>query len=252
MKKINQAALVAAAVGMLATASSASAAQYISKLVYDKNGSIAPDSYGTVTITDGVDPNYVDVKVVLSAKDPTVASFVDTGVHVTFAFNLVDDPTESTVSFVTPASLTGLKFSADGNFDQHPFTNFTDAIEYNDPGTGDGNNVLNSPLEFHVNNKAGITFQGDGNHFTSTHGGNPVDGFTGGWWFSADISAPGTPLGPTYTVAARDFCKVGPGCGDVTTIVGVPEPASWALMIVGFGAAGGMLRGLRRTRAAQA
>ena len=30
------------------------------------------------------------------------------------------------------------------------------------------------------------------------------------------------------------------------TIAGVPEPASWALMIMGFGAAGAMLRGKRR------
>jgi hypothetical protein len=30
---------------------------------------------------------------------------------------------------------------------------------------------------------------------------------------------------------------------------GVPEPASWALMILGFGSAGAMLRGRRRPAA---
>lgn len=67
---------------------------------------------------------------------------------------------------------------------------------------------------------------GSGNHFTSN---------AGGWWFAADIDDGATGL--TYNVAARDaFAPTG----------AVPEPATWALMILGFGAAGAALRGRRR------
>ncbi|HEY3948412.1 PEPxxWA-CTERM sorting domain-containing protein [Phenylobacterium sp.] len=245
MKKyLAQAATVVSAATLLALAGSASAAQYITQLVYDANGSVAPASYGTVTLTDENDALHGDFVDVLVQLDPTVQSFVDTGVHVTFAFNLVD-PTQSTVGFVQPSGLAGLSFTPDGTFDQHPFTNFTDAIQYSFVGRGNGNNSLDGPLEFDVYNTTGISFlqnATDGAYFTSTVGGNPVDGFTGGWWFSADISDSTAPLGPTFTVAGRDFCTVGVDCTP-----GVPEPGSWALMIIGFGGMGVLMR---RRRAA--
>jgi hypothetical protein len=236
--------MAAAAAGAMALtlAPSAFAAQYITQLEYDKDGSIAPGSYGTVTVTDkndGVHGDYVNVLVQL---DPTlVDSFVDTGSHVMFAFNLVDSPA-STVSFVQPLNLAGLTYTGGGDFDNSPFMNFTDAIQYKYQGKGNGNNTLLSPLEFNVYNTNGISFLGAGNHFTSTTGGGAVGGFTGGWWFSADISAPDGRLeSPTFTVAGRDFCIVGSTCGGA-----VPEPATWSLMILGFGSAGAMLRRRRR------
>jgi hypothetical protein len=45
-------------------------------------------------------------------------------------------------------------------------------------------------------------------------------------------------LAPTALVTARE--------GEGGPVSGVPEPAAWALMILGFGAAGGMLRNSRR------
>jgi hypothetical protein len=48
------------------------------------------------------------------------------------------------------------------------------------------------------------------------------------------------------------FAEFAPGNGTFTpsAVSGVPEPASWALMIVGFSAGGAAMRGARRKRAA--
>jgi len=101
------------------------------------------------------------------------------------------------------------------------------------------------PLVFTVANAGGITFAGlgytidadgkvtglgTGEHFTSNDGG---------WWFSADIFDGAT--GQTYNVAARDAFGPKP-----LVSVGVPEPATWGLMIVGFGGVGALLRRSRR------
>lgn len=105
-----------------------------------------------------------------------------------------------------------------------------------------------SSLIFDVSNAAGITFAGVGATFDPVTGkflgdygsGEHFKSTSQGWWFAADIYDAGTGL--TYNVAAKDaFTKV----PDTT----VPEPAAWALMILGFGGAGAMLR---RQRAALA
>jgi hypothetical protein len=58
----------------------------------------------------------------------------------------------------------------------------------------------------------------------------------------------GTEEGRRYgSKVAATFTLLPPGAGGVG---GVPEPASWALMICGFGFAGGMLRHKRRIMAA--
>jgi hypothetical protein len=71
---------------------------------------------------------------------------------------------------------------------------------------------------------------GTGPQFLSTvaSGNHPA-----GFWFSADVV---TNTGATFNIAARDAFRVGV----------VPEPATWAMMIIGFGAAGSVLR-RRRT-----
>jgi len=123
---------------------------------------------------------------------------------------------------------------------------------------GDEQNGANAgqlgDLVFNVHNDAGITFAGlfapghgpdsnndglldtlgTGEHFVSN---------SGGWWFSADIFD--ATSGLTYNVAARD--------ARTDLIPTVPEPATWALMLIGFGAVGALLRrSRRRSRAALA
>jgi len=113
-------------------------------------------------------------------------------------------------------------------------------------------NGIGGPLEFYLHDDAGLTFAGlnfnvdpvtgklqlplgTGNHFNSN---------AGGWWFTADIFDGAT--GQTYNVAARDAT-----CAEcIAPPPGVPEPATWALMIMGFGSAGALLRRQRRLAAA--
>jgi hypothetical protein len=228
----------AASAFALGLSTAASAAQYITQLEYDSNGLHVP-SYGTVTITE-LDANNVDVLVDFGSL---VDKITDTGVHVAFAFNLVDSP-NSTVTFIKPADPTQNFFSyaGEGSFSQSPFGTFTNAVVCQSNCAG--SHGFTPPLEFKVTNTSGLTFVGAGNHFTSNTTGT-VAGKTGGWWFAVDTYDADRPAGAnTYTVAGRDFCVVGQTCGG-----GVPEPASWALMILGFGSAGAMLR---RRRAAVA
>jgi hypothetical protein len=237
---MKKALLAAVAAGTLAlgAAGSASAAQYITKLEYDASGLHVPE-FGTVTVTE-LDANTVNVLVDFNDE---IDKIVDTGsAHVAFAFSLVDSP-DSTVSILQPNPNTGANkyvYQPQGTYTQSPFGTFTNALTC--CGKGSSNGQL-PPLEFNVLNSSGITFQGAGNHFVSNTTGT-VGGYTGGWWFAVDIYNDEAPGDGTFTVAGRDFCTVGANCGG--TDQGVPEPATWALMIMGFGGAGAMLR-RRRT-----
>lgn len=219
------------------SAGSASAAQYITQLVYTANG--LTTSYGEVTLTEGGSGTgaYVDVDV---SFYPTsgVQKIVDDGNgHVAFGFNLVDDSNESTITNLT----SGYGDTIDGGSANSPFGTFEDDITLPHSGSSSG---VAPPLDFRVANTAGIHFLSGTNHFASNSDGN-VDGFNGGWWFAVDVYDPAHLVGDgnTYAVAGRDFCTVGVNCG------GVPEPTSWALMLLGFGGLGAMLR-RRRTATA--
>ena len=62
-----------------------------------------------------------------------------------------------------------------------------------------------------------------------------------------DVFYAGSPSAPTFQPGS--FAVTGNGA-DTLTISAVPEPAAWALMILGFGALGGVLRAQRKSRAA--
>jgi hypothetical protein len=230
----------AAFVGMLATAASASALTYTSQLEYQGlNGAHSP-SFGTVTLNE-VDAN--DVLVTVTLTNPG-SLFVNTGgAHDPFLFSLLGSGNTVAVSDNANQQFT---YAGAGSFSATPFGTFTNKIGCcggeSNKGAANGNPP---PLVFTVSNLGGMTFAGVGATFDSTTGrlltqgtGNRFASNAGGWWFAADIYDSGT--GTTYNVAARDaFRPTG----------GVPEPATWALMIMGFGGAGAMLR---RRRAAVA
>ena len=276
MKTKLLAAAAALAIG-LAGASAANAVilvdngglTWTTQLNWNQTGQIT--SVGSVQAKE-VDANNVQVTVTLINP----ALFADNGNgHIMFGFNLLDTP-ESNVTFVSanfPSADVAYSTSAVGDnnpptgsdFANSPFGHFDNSWQFTDvaPQTLPGNTPS---FVFNVANSGGITFaglgatydsvtgqlltQGTGNHFFS-NGDGSVPGpnnttVTGGWWFSADTSGTGTcgtePRDITCAVAGRD--AFAPVTG------GVPEPATWALMVMGFGGLGAVLRRKRVALAA--
>jgi hypothetical protein len=223
-----------AAAAALVVPSAASALTYTSYLEYkNSDPTTKVDPFGVVTLTEGTD--YVDV--VVHLYDPQVG-FVNTGAQnqnknkAPFSFNLTGDY-DVTIFNDVPA---GQEFydGGFGSFENSPFGDFTNIIGC--CGNQQGGGAYDpTDLRFRVS-FTGLTFAGEGAlidengklvglgtgpHFLSNDGG---------WWFAGDVV---TSTGSTFSVAARDA---------FTDIPGVPEPATWALMIVGFGCAGAILR----------
>lgn len=239
-------ALALSAVAAVALPGSASALTYTSQLEYRDGLVGAQTPYGTVTL-DELDANTVKVTVTLANAN---SLFVNTGgPHDPFLFNL---PAASTVT-VSKSGAQDFSYAGDGSYTATPFGTFIDKIAccviHGGKKDGqEGNGQTNGdapPLIFTVYNAGGLTFAGLGATFDPVTGkllaagtGNHFTSNAGGWWFAADIYDGAT--GQTYNVAARDaFGPTGP----------VPEPATWALMITGFGAAGAMLRRRRAVTA---
>ena len=231
------------AVAVVGAPSVASAATYVSNLEYrDGSNSAYVPPFGTVTIEDGLDGG--DRVRVTVAFTNSLTEFVETGNdnHYPFAFNLFD-AVDSDVNIVTGVGpdwdyLGVSLYKVSGFTNGSAASKFTNAIVCCG-GTGGANGVLGS-MSFDVTNNDGITFAGIGATFDvngrllTTGSGNRFKSTSLGWWFAADIWDADT--GQTYNVAARDAFRVGV----------VPEPGTWALMILGFGGAGAMLR-RRRT-----
>ncbi|HEX3366617.1 PEPxxWA-CTERM sorting domain-containing protein [Phenylobacterium sp.] len=250
------AAAISSAALLALSAGSANAATWLTQLNWAPNG-LNATSYGTVKVNE---INADNIQVTVTLNNP--ALFADNGNgHIMFGFNLLDSPdsvvTVDATSAVLASQVTYSSPSADdapptsSDFKNSPFGEFDNAFDIVPAAP----NTLPSPFVFDVFNSGGITFAGNGytvdgsgklltlgtgNHFFSNGDGSVTGSPTGGWWFSADTSGTvGSGCDPTCAIAGRDaFLQVG-----------VPEPTSWALMLIGFGGLGAVLR---RRRAAVA
>jgi hypothetical protein len=216
----------------------ADAATYITKLEHNDADGVVDGNFGLVTIQEE-DANNILVTVTLKAP---LTLLIDSGKHQAFTFNLIDSP-NSTVTIVEPVGGGSYSYLGEGAFYNPPFSDggktpvtWKNAFECCGNGSSNGQPP---PFSFRVTNTGGITFAGTdavfgagGKLVTKGTTGNRFDSTATGWWFAADVSDGKN----TGAVAARDAYLV----------TEVPEPATWALMIMGFGGAGAMLR-RRRT-----
>lgn len=209
---------------------------FTSKLEYKDGvaGAFTP-TFGLVTIEE-ISPTLVQLTV--SLTNPLSLLINTGGPHDPFTFNTVSDDGVS-------VSTAHFSDGGHGSFAISGFGTMTDRINYD--GQNGGGHGLHGPLVFTVSNLAGITFAGLGYHtdangkITTLGTGEHFKSNNDGWWFTADIYDGAT--GFTYNVGARDAFAPG----------GVPEPATWAMMLVGFGGMGALLRRSRRVaRAATA
>jgi hypothetical protein len=239
--------LAAAAAGVMAVAAGApaSAATYVSYLEYwDQNGPSQVDpAFGYVTLEELADGK--SVKVTATLYDDAV--WQQSGANNIFAFNLNDDGgTAVTENHTDPNAV----YDGATTYTHAPWGTFQDFFYVlNDKGKiASGSNGRIHPFEFTAYNENGLTFAGIGAQFdgsgklTGLGTGNQFGSNAGGWWFMGHIQPDGAQ---SINIAARDaFCVEGCETGVV------PEPGTWALMILGFGGAGAALRHRRRTLAA--
>jgi len=210
---LTRAALALCAAGALSlSAVQAGAATYVAELVFQDGQTGAQPAYGTVTLLE-MDPFTVKVTVTLA---DAASEFVQTGgPHNPFVFNTANS---DTVTLLAPVD--SFSDGGRGSWNSTPFGAFTNKI-----ACCGGNGAAHgetAPLVFTVNDSAGLTVAGPADHFTTS---------TAGYLFAADIFDGKTGL--TYNIAARDLTSI---------TGGIPEPQTWAMMILGFGAVGALLR----------
>jgi hypothetical protein len=124
------------------------------------------------------------------------------------------------------------------NFDTAAGGVQTNAVYGDDPTITDLVFTYNGP-DFHTSGGPFTDIQIMGLTAESTFGGIAVDGFS-------SRAIKNTGVGTTGTVAFNN------GAVEVPVTPGIPEPASWALLILGFGGIGGMVRMRRGKASAQA
>jgi hypothetical protein len=252
--------LAATAAVAMALAGSANAATYVSYFDWSNNvagGSVvqrsgtASDSnaWGKITVVEGTD------QLTLTMELFGLAGFLNTGSGPVgnkspFTFNMTGAYTVVMDNTHDPNPLDGAGHDQDffygghntsGGWENVPFGHFADYI-------GCCNSIANikngsaqaapAPLVFKITG-AGVNINSIA---SNTDGADVVPGpGGGGWWFAADVTD-NFSNGNTFTIAARDIT-----CITCSTSTGVPEPATWAMMILGFFGAGAVVRRRRTT-----
>jgi len=197
-----------------ATVAGASQATVYTLTLSGCSNSCGAGPFGTVTVTnDATDLGSLDVLVQL-ASGVQFNGAGNSTTHNSLAFDLVGSPA------VTYKGLTGEPFANSGAMSNaSPFGAFGYSLDY----TGPNHNPTGiTTLSFEIFSATASALHplvlG-----STDYNGTPL-------YFAADIAANGN----TGNVAAT------------STHATVPEPASWAMMLVGFGGLGAVLRSKRR------
>jgi hypothetical protein len=220
MKTIKHAAAIAAAILALGATTAAHAASQLFNLnVADTSANLGATVFGTVLVTE--DAGALDFLVTLDSG----FKFHDGNAnHNAFAFELNGDPAVSITNITS-----GFTRVSGTNFDAPPFGNgiWDYALDCTGCGPGYGGGVA-GPLSFKVAADVGSLSLASLQSNAATVNGQSYDVY-----FTSDLVNTGG-----YT-------------GNVGATIGsaVPEPATWAMMILGFGLSGAALRGRRRVTA---
>lgn len=210
MKLVKYAGALAALSVSLGVSSAASADTYL--LNVSQAQSALPAPYGQVDVTES---GAGQLSFTVTLFDGL--TFVDTGAHHMFTFSL--DGVGAVTFGGLASGLTGGGSSGAGNVSNSPYGGFDFYVNCGSPACSNGGSgSYAGPLTFTVD-AAGLTLANLG-------------AGSSGYLFAADTLAPGRS-GVTGTIAGG------------TPVPGVPEPATWAMLILGFGMVGAGLR-LRR------
>jgi hypothetical protein len=194
--------------------------------VFDAASGIGAGPYGTVSVLE-LDAQTLQLTVDLN--DPTF-QFKDSGNnHPAVAFNIAGDPTLG-FTFTSPAggtALTGTFSGTNTNQNASPFGAFNSAVLF---AASPNSANFAGPLVFTINSAAGLDIS---SFVPDAYLGNNV-------YFSVDVRD--TRNGNTGNIGALLNGNNIPGGA-------VPEPATWAMMIMGMGGVGALMRSRRRRTA---
>ncbi len=153
--------------------------------------------------------------------------------------------TYSGVTFTQAAALgNALLFNIGSNY----YFNADAALSSQQVGVGVENILITLPTFVTSFSVDYSTFNGGAVSFLLSNGGSFSQGSTGGVGYSVPdvFSVSSTPFN-SVLITSPDYVLT---IGDVTFNSGVPEPATWAMMLVGFAGLGAMVRSSRRRLAA--
>jgi hypothetical protein len=207
---------IAAALMIAGLATSANAATYI-LTESDPAAGLGAGPYGTVDVT----ASGGTLSFLVTLADGYDFNGNTNSTHHNFAFDLVGNPTV-TFSNITPTSYGFASAGAISN--DSPFGAFGYSLNCTACSNADAPPTWHGPLSFDVTDAAHDLTLNSLGYTSSTTYGNVI--------FAADVF--GGPNGKTGNVGALNVPS------------GVPEPATWAMMLTGLFGAGMMLRRARK------
>jgi hypothetical protein len=211
-------ALAAATLGWGAAAQAAT--------VYDLNvdscsSGCGYSDYGTVTVT-GQGSDTLTVSIALTS--PNIFFNQAGNGFDAVGFDLVGDPTVTIAGL--PSTFTANASQSFGTHHEDGLGDFGYVINYDGPN-GNSDLTIND-LMFTITGTSPLTLGST----ASTHNGVITNDF-----FEVDVAA-----------ITGNVVATGPVGATLGTVSAAPEPATWGLMIIGVGMAGGALRAARKSR----